>query len=210
MQTSNKDRLNTFWKAFDVKAKLVEKLYGINLYKEDLKVSFFRSGKRAGFAGYRITAEGTKWRMGFNWNSLCRHPSTVLEDTLPHELAHIVCGMKPELGGVNHNAVWQEVAKNLGSTGDTKHSMSFVYARGETFNLGCPSGQVIPLRRSTVVKMLEGSSIKLRKTGEVINIKHCKLELVGIQGKPVEPISVMEVGFQPTEHWNKWAQYNCA
>lgn len=42
----------------------------------------------------------------------------VLDDVIPHELAHIVCGFRPQHGhSHSHDAGWQAVCKRLGGTG---------------------------------------------------------------------------------------------
>lgn len=42
----------------------------------------------------------------------------VLDDVIPHEIAHVVCMLRPQHGhSHNHDAGWQDVAKRLGGTG---------------------------------------------------------------------------------------------
>jgi SprT-like family. len=42
----------------------------------------------------------------------------VLDDVIPHELAHIVCMLRPQYGhSHNHDAGWQAVCKRLGGSG---------------------------------------------------------------------------------------------
>lgn len=42
----------------------------------------------------------------------------VLEDVIPHEIAHIVCAFRPQHGhSHNHDAGWQAVCKRLGGSG---------------------------------------------------------------------------------------------
>jgi predicted SprT family Zn-dependent metalloprotease len=56
----------------------------------------------------------------------------ILNDTVPHEMAHIICFLHPRLGK-NHDIGWRKVCKELGGTGNTCHKHLVKYARGKTY-----------------------------------------------------------------------------
>lgn len=69
----------------------------------------------------------------------------VMDDVIPHEIAHIVCMIKPYLG-FGHDDGWQEVCKRLGGTGAAtlgdgdftrlRRTTYFIYeVNGERFKL---------------------------------------------------------------------------
>lgn len=58
-------------------------------------------------------------------------PEHMLNDTIPHEVAHLVCyctGL-----GKGHDAGWKRVAKKLGSTGKTYHNECVIGNKPEVF-----------------------------------------------------------------------------
>lgn len=54
--------------------------------------------------------------------------SKLLEDTIPHEIAHLVCYVRPELGK-NHDRGWRRVCIMLGGSGDRCHRYDLEKAR---------------------------------------------------------------------------------
>ena len=51
----------------------------------------------------------------------------ILNETVPHEIAHIVCMHNPVYGR-NHNKGWKEVAKSLGCSGKRCHNEDVSFA----------------------------------------------------------------------------------
>lgn len=110
------------------------------IYKlpEDFELKLFFSGnqglaKRAGsqtIGHARVMAVGGKATRGevrLNRLAIQQDLKDTLEDTIPHEIAHIVCGIRPELGE-GHNAGWKRVCRRLGGSGEAK-------AKIETYDL---------------------------------------------------------------------------
>lgn len=56
-----------------------------------------------------------------NRDAIAQNPQDMLEDTVPHEVAHIVCMIKPHLGD-GHNQGWQTVCKRLGGSGNHRYA----------------------------------------------------------------------------------------
>ncbi|MCA1800818.1 MAG: SprT-like domain-containing protein, partial [Actinobacteria bacterium] len=63
----------------------------------------------------------------------------IVNDTIPHEVAHLVCFMMPHLGS-GHNNGWKRVCRHLGGTGETYHKEEVVYAKGRTYEYTCTQG----------------------------------------------------------------------
>ena len=103
-----------------IKAKA---LYGVDL--SDLNVRFDLRGKAAGQAGQRGEMRFIRLNTDMIENDSFNH---LIEQTIPHEIAHIVCIMRPMLG-YGHNAGWKRVCKTLGGNGETYHTQPVKPAR---------------------------------------------------------------------------------
>jgi hypothetical protein len=59
-----------------------------------------------------------------NKSAIEQNLQAVLDDVIPHELAHIVCDFRPQHGhSHNHDAGWAKVCKRLGGTGLAQYPM---------------------------------------------------------------------------------------
>ena len=88
--------------------KKANELYGVDLSATE--VVFANMGKtNAGEA----SREGTALKLRFN----SQVPESVLNaEVIPHEIAHLVCFLRPELGK-GHDAGWKGVCLSLGGVG---------------------------------------------------------------------------------------------
>lgn len=102
-----------------VKAKVQECIakaearFGIKM--PNVQIRFDLKGRAAGVAGYR----GTNFYVRFNVQHMALGGQTwehLLNDTVPHELAHTVCQAFPQFGR-NHDAGWKRVCVALGGNG---------------------------------------------------------------------------------------------
>lgn len=79
-----------------------------------------KGGKRAvGTAMYDRQAH--KATIVLNRDAIVQNFKDMIEDTVPHELAHIVCMANP-IYGEGHNQGWQEVCKRLGGSGGHRYA----------------------------------------------------------------------------------------
>ena len=93
--------------------QLAEQKFGIKMPPVDVR--FDLKGRAAGIAGYR----GTNFYLRFNVNHIRLGGQTwehLLNDTVPHEVAHTVCQAFPQFGR-NHDAGWKRVCIALGGNG---------------------------------------------------------------------------------------------
>ena len=104
-----------------------QRLYGLDM--SHVGIRFDLKGRAAGQACRR----GGQYYMRFNRDMLTREAfNHVINNTVPHEIAHIACYMNPMLGS-NHNSGWERVCLALGGTGASKHNEEVVYGKGTTY-----------------------------------------------------------------------------
>lgn len=101
--------------------------FGIDM--PNIDVRFDLVGRAAGMAGRR----SGQYYMRFNRDMMMNDSwPTMIGDTVPHELAHIVCYVNPKLGR-NHDWGWRAVCRRLGGSGDRCHEEPVQYARGTVY-----------------------------------------------------------------------------
>lgn len=105
-------------------AARAKELYGVDL--SAAPVSFNLRGRVAGWAGCKICAGQRQVFFRFNRELIAgKHFDDILNETVPHELAHGVTYLRPELGR-KHDAGWKRVCMALGGTGKTRHDYDVV------------------------------------------------------------------------------------
>jgi SprT protein len=106
---------------------IVKQRYNMDL--SDLIVRYDLKGRTAGWAiGYRTIRLNATAIFGDE-----AHFRDMVDDTIPHEIAHIVCHRNPSLGR-KHDAGWASVCRALGGTGKRTHDMTTIeFARGRTY-----------------------------------------------------------------------------
>lgn len=136
--------IDEFTKA--VKAKLREAfdIYGITVPVDSIRVRCDIRGQVAGWASGKPRAGGMVYGLRFNHEAILNHNEEMTKDTIPHEVAHIVCYIKPQLGR-NHDFGWKAVCRRLGGDDSRTHDMvltpaKIVPSRRQKYNL--PDGRV--------------------------------------------------------------------
>ena len=142
---------------------MAQKLYGVDIKPE---VSFNLRGRVAGWASCKWCARTSSklYRLRFNCDLIQgdKHYQDILDETVPHEVAHLVCFARPELGR-KHNDGWRRVCLALGGNGKTRHDYEVVPAGGGiTYRATC--GTLITVSRVIHAKIQRGQSRILRKT----------------------------------------------
>lgn len=89
-----------------------------------VSVSFNVKGKVAGKAYW----DG---QIKLNPEACDKYFKEMMEEVIPHEVAHLVCFQKPFLGK-GHNKRWKRVCKQLGGTGERCHSFQLTPGRKVT------------------------------------------------------------------------------
>lgn len=112
-------------------------LYGLDLSR--VAIRFDLKGRAAGQASRR----GFQYAIRFNHDMLHREAfDHVLNNTAPHEVAHIVCFMNPQLGR-NHDRGWERVCRQLGGTGATRHNEDVIHGKGTTYEYTTSTGKTV-------------------------------------------------------------------
>lgn len=68
--------------------------------------------------------------MRINVSALEKDYNQMVSDVLPHEMAHVICALYPQLGK-NHDSRWEGLARRLGGSGKLRHSISLNSANRE-------------------------------------------------------------------------------
>lgn len=171
--------------------KKANELYGITL--PTVQVRFDLTGVAAGVAGTIRGMYYVRFNVQMMENSAWDH---LYNDTIAHELAHIVCFAHPNMGS-NHDYGWKRVCMQLGGNGERCHSQEVVH-KGGTFYYTTASGRVIALsavRHSRVQRM---SVTYTSKHGDVINSK-CSFSTTAQPTAIVKPAALPKIPVvQPT------------
>ena len=98
---------------------LAEQLYGVKI---DPAISFNLRGRVAGWAGCKLCSTGRQYSLRFNCELIQgKHFDDMVNLTVPHEVAHLVCYARPDLGS-KHDAGWRRVCLALGGNGQRCHN----------------------------------------------------------------------------------------
>jgi len=151
------------------------------LYSMDLShvsIRFDLKGRAAGMACQR----GAQMYMRFNRDMLTREAfDHVINNTVPHEIAHIVCFKNPSLGR-GHDSGWERVCVRLGGSGATRHKEDVVYGKGTTYEYTTTTGHKVRLSEQRHRGIQSGNAIRW-KHGMGITNQTCAYSIVGIQGR---------------------------
>ena len=155
-------------------------LYGLDF--SAVRISFDLKGRCAGVASRRAG----KYAMRFNADMLTREAFLhVINDTVPHEIAHLVCFMNPQLGR-NHDYGWARVCRALGGSGERCHKEDVVYGKGKTFEYTTAAGGKVRLsetkHKRVQMAVAMGSVISLRRGLGVID-RTTPFAIVGVAGR---------------------------
>ena len=160
-------------KAVFAKAK---ELYGLDM--SQVGIHFDLKGRAAGMACRR----GNQYFVRFNRDMLTREAfDHVLNDTTPHEAAHIVCFMNRALGS-NHDAGWARVCRALGGTGDRTHSEEVVYGKGHTYEYTTDRGHKVRMGDKHHATVQRGIPLRYKNNKGTVT-KECAYSIVGVQGR---------------------------
>lgn len=150
---------------------LAEHKFNINMPTVDIR--FDLKGRAAGIAGYK----GYRFYLRFNVDMMMNTSwDHIFDDTIPHEVAHLVCYVNPSLGR-NHDYGWKRVCVALGGNGKRCHSEEVVYAKGQTYTYISELGKSINVSELIHKRIQSGRSYRY-KTGGIVS-KECQYSLVG-------------------------------
>lgn len=141
-----------------------ELLYGVKI---DPKILFNLKGRVAGWAGCkfcRLTRKAQDFTLRFNTDLIQgKHFDDMMNLTVPHEVAHLVCYARPDLGS-KHNPGWKRVCLALGGNGSRTHSYETAPARGKGFTYRASCGTELTVSSIIHRKIQMGQTRVLKKT----------------------------------------------
>ena len=148
----------------------IQTIYGVDC--SDVKISFNLRGRVAGYAGYKYSIfdrTPSEFYVRFNIDMISNGSfDHIINDTVPHEFAHIVCYKRPELGR-NHDQGWKNVCRRLGGNGERCHSQQVVYAKGKTFQYQTTVGKLTTVSEKIHKKIQMGCVYRVKRGGLLNN-----------------------------------------
>ena len=157
--------------------EIAKRLYNVDL--SVVSVQFNLSGRVGGWA--QAKGHPRRYTVRFNHDMLLRETDEMVNVVVPHELAHIVCYMRPELGR-NHDAGWQRVDRSLGGTGNRTHDMDVVYGHGKTYEYTTDRGQKVRMNERHHALVQAGRPLRYRKGLGTVT-QACAYAIVGVGGR---------------------------
>jgi predicted SprT family Zn-dependent metalloprotease len=98
---------------------------------EDVLVYCDVKGGCAGKAGWKRGHDGREYYLKFNEEAIHKYYDEQVNSTIPHEIAHLIAYMRPDLGAKGHNNNWRRIAISLGdvNAAERTHSMQLTVRR---------------------------------------------------------------------------------
>lgn len=147
--------------------------YGLPAW--DVSVHFYSKHRAAGYAKFHRFGQ---MEIRLNLEAYYLDPQDMLKDTIPHEVAHLVCMMFPQ-HGKGHDRGWQYICRTLGGSGRRCHDLQLTPARKtRMFKYTLPSGATVVLKSVRHLKIQRGlMTYRTRRTGEKLD-KTCPYVVV--------------------------------
>lgn len=139
---------------------LAQRLYGVDIKPT---IGFNLTGRVAGWAGCKHCRISGRQVYTLRYNQQMiggKHFEDIRDETVPHEIAHLVCYAHPELGR-RHDAGWRRVCLALGGNGKTRHDYDVVLAGGWDYITNLGHKVTIGARRHAAVQ--QGGALTFRK-----------------------------------------------
>ena len=150
-----------------------QKFPEFNLTDEQLPIVFVAKGRNAGMARWKRNFDGSMtYNVEFNIEAITNHWDDMTEDTIAHEMAHIVDFV---IHGKNngHNLLWKRIARKLGCSGERTHNYEVTKARRTTKHIYVAScGTEVKLGTQRHNKVRRGSMYIVSRTGGTIATQH--------------------------------------
>ena len=174
-----------------IKAQAVQRVQElINLANEKYNLAIPQPDVSFNVTGYRVAGYarrvGPMYFVNLNAEACEKYPEEMLNETIPHEVAHIVCFFNPALGK-NHDGGWKRVCRALGGTGSRTHSMQLTPAktiRKWLYRDSCGTVREVTTTRHNKMRKL-GAMYRYRDNGGIINAS-CL-----IQTNPTQEVKTM-------------------
>ena len=158
-----------------------------------IDIRFDLRGRCAGIAGYK----GWNYFMRFNKDMMVNQAwDHLFMDTVPHELAHIICFANGSDRG--HGVFWKRTCKELGGTGERYHSEAVIYAKGRTFVYTTSTGATVNLSEIKHRKIQQGAYYLFKDRSKGRLDRACSYSVLGTQATVVHTKAVPVQSLLPT------------
>jgi len=148
--------------------EMAERKYGFAIPYDRMTIEWKNKGSSAASAWHQYGRYGLRISM----ESATLDMDEMLNDTIPHEVAHLVCFHNRSLGK-NHNNGWKSVCRGLGGTGARTHSQVLTKARYKSQYLyRTDSGVECKVGPKVHKSCRLGGTRRLKSTGESFGIDH--------------------------------------
>ena len=170
-----------------------------------IDIRFDLRGRSAGIAGYR----GWNYFMRFNKDMMLNQAwDHLFNDTVPHELAHIICFANGSDRG--HGYAWKRTCIELGGNGERCHSEAVVYAKGRTFVYTTSTGATVNLSETKHRKIQQGAYYLFKDRSKGRLDRACSYSVLGsttvvqpaVQTKAVPVQTPLPKAAPVTAPWN--------
>jgi predicted SprT family Zn-dependent metalloprotease len=158
----------------ELKAKiaLAEELFDVDFsgVKVELNIRGNRMAGQACSGGFTRRGKYKSKRIRYNPAAIMECYNEMVTRTLGHEIAHMVCMLRPELGK-GHDAGWKRVDIALGGDGSRCHTMNFGTAINRTrkqYIYNTTSGQEVTISSVRHGRVQRGAVYTLRSDGSQI------------------------------------------
>ena len=203
--------LNTFRNEVVACLTRAGKLYGLESEVANVVVRLDIKGYRTAGCAIRRGSQftGYEFTLRFHPDAIAKHYDEMVNDTIPHEVAHTVCQMRPELGD-HHDRGWKRVCRSLGGDDSRTHTMEFgTRSEKGVFNYKTKTGHVVNIGPIRHAKLQNGStrSYGVRAHGVITRNDYVSAEALTQAPKP-EPVEQVHVPApkQPSQNGSKAAQ----
>lgn len=129
----------------------------------EFTISFYAKGGGAGYAAWNLYSRTGK--LEFSLEAVDKYLEDTLTDTVPHEVAHLLCFANSWDRG--HGKTWKVVAKGLGAKPERCHKLELTPARNTSwYGVKTDSGQVLTISARHRNAILQGKKITVKWSGE--------------------------------------------
>jgi len=162
-----------------------------------IDIRFDLRGRAAGMA----SARGWNYSMRFNKDMMMNAGwDHLINDTVPHELAHIICFANGTDRGHGYN--WKRTCQALGGSGERCHTEAVTYAKGRTFVYTTSTGHTVNLSEVKHRRIQQGAGYTFKDRTKGRLDKTCAYSLLGstmvvtpaVQTKAVQPVAAVPAG----------------
>jgi hypothetical protein len=129
------DICNELQEAIDSTLDKAESIYGSDILNQVgvIDLQYYEKGRNAAVALVGVTRK-TREQISliqFSMELVKKNIKQMIKEIVPHELSHIICMSNGFDYG--HGAIWNDMCRTLGGTGDARHSMRTTDGRLKRF-----------------------------------------------------------------------------